>query len=253
VLSMKALIRLRAEGVPFSVPLRFEVEGPFRGGETIDDWPELSVTYRARGAGDRIEGRAAMTTMNVWLEYGGETYEVGEPLWNEIQRLDDQFRADQPGTFEELDVEPLDWVTGARIAGKERVGDTPTTKVTGTLDADRMIEDLDKLPGERLTGAEMIQTLSVVDDTSFEAWIAADGIWRRLLVEAKLRVPKPDREALNGLSGGKLSLDFVLSKPNQPVDIEGLGEGRPMDELLREWGVPPQEFLGPGFDEFEPG
>jgi hypothetical protein len=44
-----------------------------------------------------------------------------------------------------------------------------------------------------------------------------------------------------------------LEDPNEPVEIEGLGGGRPIDELLRRFGIPPEALLGPGFAQPAPG
>jgi hypothetical protein len=44
-----------------------------------------------------------------------------------------------------------------------------------------------------------------------------------------------------------------LDDPNEPVEIDGLGDGRPVDELLRRLGIPPEALLGPGFAQPTPG
>jgi hypothetical protein len=46
---------------------------------------------------------------------------------------------------------------------------------------------------------------------------------------------------------------MTLAAPNEPVSIEGPGDGRPISELLRALGIPPQLLLGPGFEVPEPG
>jgi hypothetical protein len=46
---------------------------------------------------------------------------------------------------------------------------------------------------------------------------------------------------------------MTLDAPNEKVTIESPGEGRPISELLRALGVPPEALLGPGFEVPEPG
>jgi hypothetical protein len=46
---------------------------------------------------------------------------------------------------------------------------------------------------------------------------------------------------------------MTLDDPNEPVEIEGPAEARPIDELLRSLGVPPELLLGPGFAQPAPG
>jgi hypothetical protein len=245
---------LDLEGGPFEEPFRLEVEGPFRSPETIGRWPDMDMAFRASGAGKEYEGRAITTRANAWVEFDGETYEVGEALWRQLRAAVEQLSRNEPDTLGELDIDPLDWITDARKAGSEKLGGTTTTKVTGRLDADRMLRDINLIPGgEPLTESELRQAEEVVGDTEFQAWIGEDDIWRRLSIESDLRVPEAERESLGGIAGGTVSLDFELDEPNQPVEIRGPMEGRPIDELLRRLGVPPEQLFGPGFAQPAPG
>jgi hypothetical protein len=245
---------LELEGGPFEEPFRLEVEGPFRSAETISQWPDMDMAFRASGAGEEYEGRAITTRANAWVEFDGETYEVGEPLWRQLRAALEQLSRNEPDTLHELDVDPLDWIIDAKKAGNEKTGGTTATKVTGRIDADRMLRDLNLLPGgEPLPESDLRQVEQVVGDTAFQAWIGEDDIWRRLSIESDLRVPEAERESLGGIAGATVSLDFELDEPNQPVEIRGPREGRPIDELLRLLGVPPEELFGPGFAQPAPG
>ena len=46
---------------------------------------------------------------------------------------------------------------------------------------------------------------------------------------------------------------MTLQAPNEPVSIESPGEGRPISDLLRALGVPPEALLGPGLAVPAPG
>jgi hypothetical protein len=92
-----------------------------------------------------------------------------------------------------------------------------------------------------------------VDDPEFDAWIGADGVWRRVATDIAFEVPEEERDSVGGLEGGRLSLEVELDRPNEYVEIVGPGDARPIDELLRRLGIPPEQLLGPGFATPTPG
>jgi hypothetical protein len=248
VLTLDAEVEL--EGGPVEGPFTLELEGPFRVAASATAMPDLDMAFHAEGAGREYEGRAIATRENAWVEFQGETYEVGEELWaGVLEALEEEGRG-EPQTFAEAGVDPLDWITDAEEAGDEEVGGVTTTKVTGRIDAERMLRDFNRLPGaEPIPESTLNQVDDVLDDVEFEAWIGADDIWRRISAETEFRVPEPG----GGPEGGSVSFQMELDDPNQPVEIEDPSEGRPLEELLRRLGVPPEVLLGPGFATPTPG
>jgi hypothetical protein len=117
-----------------------------------------------------------------------------------------------------------------------------------------MLRDFDRLAGRRGIPEDVLdQAGDVVDDVEFDTWIDANDVWRRIAAETEFSVPEDQRDAAGGLEGGSVSLDMTLDDPNEPVEIEGPAEARPIDELLRSLGVPPELLLGPGFAQPAPG
>jgi hypothetical protein len=248
VLTLDAEVEV--EGGPVEGPFTVELEGPFRVAESATAMPDLDLAFHAEGAGGEYEGRAIATRENAWVEFEGETYEVGEELWARLLEALEEEGMGEPRTFAEAGVDPLDWITDAEEAGEEEVGGVATTKVTGRLDAERMLRDFNRLPGaEPIPESTLNQVDDVLDDVEFEAWIGEDDIWRRIAAETEFRVPDPE----GGPEGGSVSFEMELDDPNQPVEIEGPSEGRPLEELLRRLGVPPEALLGPGFAQPAPG
>jgi hypothetical protein len=247
---------LELDGIEgFEGPLRLTLDGPFEvaGGDPTD-LPNLDMDFRASGAGQEFAGRVVLTRENAWVEYGGSTYEVGEELWAQLrQTLDEQSRG-QPETFAEAGLDPLDWVDGAEVEGEEQVSGVRATKVRGTLDVEAFLRDSNELSGgQRVPESTLRDVEDVIDDVEFEAWIGSDDIWRRVATEAAFEVPEEERDSVGGLEGGRLSLEVELDDPNEPVDIDEPPEARPLEELLRRLGVPPEALLGPGFAQPAPG
>jgi hypothetical protein len=251
VLTLDAEVEV--EGGPVEGPFRLELDGPFRAADSPTQLPDLDMAFRASGAGREYEGRAILTRQNAWVEYGGVTYEVGEQLWMGLRAaLEEQSRG-EPETFAEAGVDPLDWVEDAEESGEEEVGGTMTTKVTGRLDPEEMLRDFERLPGgQPIPESALDQVDDALDDIEFQAWIGEDGIWRRLSADTEFRIPEEERESA-GVESVSVSMEVRLDDPNEPVEIEGPAGGRPLEELLRRLGVPPEALLGPGFAQPAPG
>jgi hypothetical protein len=251
VLALDAEVELR--GVDrLDGPLRLKLDGPFRAAGSPTEMPDADMDVRASGAGQDFEGRVVLTRENAWIEFRGVTYEVGEELWaRALEALEEQDQGG-PRSFREAGVDPLDWLDGVETEGDEDVAGVPTTKVTGSLDVEQMLRDFNRLSTD--PGAQIPENADeFVGDVDFEAWIGEDGIWRRITAETEFNVPEEERDSVGGLEGGRVSLEVELDEPNEPVEIEGPSEARPIDELLRRLGIPPQLLLGPGFAVPTPG
>jgi hypothetical protein len=249
-------VEIDLEGTePVEGDFHLELEGPFRGTGGPPELPDLDMEFGVSGVGQDVAGRAIVTRENAWIEYEGDTYEVGEELWQRALRSLEAQRG-EPETFADLGLDPLDWVDGLETGGEEQIGGITATRVTGRLDVGRVLRDLNKFetdPEDRIPDGTLDSFESAVGDVEFEAWIGDDGIWRRLESEAEFEVPEQDRDAVGGLESGRVSLEVELDDPNEPVDIEGPAEARDISELLRRLGIPPQLLLGPGFAVPTPG
>jgi hypothetical protein len=245
---------LEVRGVPgFEEPLRLELDGSFRAAPSPTEMPDLDMDFEASGGGQTFTGHLTFTAENGWVEFRGETYEVGEELWRRWIELVRESNRNKPQTFGDVGVEPLDWVDDAETAGEEEVGGSPTTKVTGKIDTETMLRDFNRISTERLPESTLREFSDAMGDVAFEAWIGKDDIWRRVKTENQFEVPEDERDSFGGMEGGRLSFDVELAEPNEPVEIEGPAEARPIDELLRELGIPPEAVLGPGFAAPTPG
>jgi hypothetical protein len=252
VLALNAEVKL--DGGPVDGPFRFELEGPFRAAGGPTELPDLDMTFRATGAGREYDGRAIVTRDNAWVEFEGETYEVGEDLWAELLAALRQQASGEPRSLAEAGIDPMDWIDGLEEDGEERVDGVPATKLTGTVDVEALLRDFDRLAGRQgIPGPVLDQVDDVVDDIEFATGIDRNDVWRRITGDTEFRVPEEERDSAGGLEGGSVSLEMTLAEPNDPVEIEGPAEARPIDELLRSLGIPPESLLGPGYATPSPG
>jgi hypothetical protein len=251
VFSARAEVRLSGLGA-LAGPLRLSLEGPFEGGGPTA-LPAMNMGLRVSGMGQRFAGRLVMTRDNGWVEYDGTTYEAGEALWAKLRRLIET-QGGEPMTLAEMGLHPHRWIDDLETGGGEEVAGDETTKVTGTIDLPVLLRGMNRLsPGGPVPPGTLREVEKLFEEVRFEAWIGEDDIWRRVSVETEFEVPEELRDSAEGVSGGRLSLEMELADPNEPVEIQGLGDGRPIDELLRRLGIPPEALLGPGFAEPAPG
>jgi hypothetical protein len=252
VLTLEAEVEL--DGGSVEGPFRLELEGPFRAAESPTQLPDLDMEFHAEAAGQEYAGRATVTRENAWIEFEGETYEVGEEQWARAREALEEEAEGEPETFADAGIDPLEWVTDLEDAGEEDVAGTATTKVTGQLDPERILRDVGRVSGSAAIPESVLdQVDDVVDDVEFETWLGDDDIWRRISAETDFQVPEDERDAAGGLEGGTISLDLRLDDPNEPVEIETPADAQPLEELLRRLGIPPEAILGPGFAQPSPG
>jgi hypothetical protein len=248
---------LELEGVEqLDGPLKLRLEGPFRAAGGPTEMPDLDLDFRASGAGQEFTGRVVLTRENAWVEYGGTTYQVGEALWaRALAALAQQQEPGAPETLAEAGIDPLDWVEEAETGGEETVDGTQATEITAKIDVESMLRDFNRIPGatrERLSESTLRDAEDVLQDLEIEALVGEDDIWRRISARTEFDIPENERDAVGGLEGGRVELHVQLAQPNEPVEIEGLSQARPIDELLRALQIPPELFLGPGFAQPSP-
>jgi hypothetical protein len=238
VLSLELGVRAPGEGAA-----RVTVEGPFESnGPTRMPSADLRVAFSVDG--ERHNFRLMLQRDNGYVEYEGETYEVGEGLWRQLMResgagLDPKL----------LELDPRGWFDDVRIEGPQRLDGVPTTVVSGRFDVVAAIEQMNRimkrLPNPQTLEDEQLDELEdAFDDASFRAWIDDDDVPRR--VQAEVEIDADGERA-------RIHVDVRLDEPNQPQRITAPKAARPITELLRELGVPPQALLGPGAVVPEPG
>ncbi len=230
------------EGGGNETQIEARASGPF---SNYHDYtvPNLDWEVSLDAQGLDFDGRVIATEENAFIEYGGDTYEVGTEGWQGI--WDDALATDGPRTFREAGVDPADWVQDAEL-DEVKVDGQSFDEVTGTLDVAAMLDGFRELtPAADRAGLPSGDRVeSIVADPEFSALIGEDGIWRRLEVE--LDFDAPEGNTLGGIEDGEVRLEATLSEPNQPQSIELPDSGRPLPELLDELGIPPEALLGPG-------
>lgn len=226
---------LELAGVPLPGPLTLTLRGPYesRGATRL---PLLDWDLEASGVGERFTGGVVVAAANAFLRFQGETYEVGEDALREFQRES----REGPQSFDELEVDPLDWVRDPEVDGEETIAGTATTRVTAGLDVRPMLEAFNRFGArdEAFSDEEIDQIAGAVREVRFTSYVAdADRTLRGVDVRARFTVPEALRGDVGGVRGGTLSVRLRLSEIDEPVTIEPPDDARPLDELFERLGL----------------
>jgi len=241
-------------------PLKFTLEGPYAQ-DSPEDFPVLDWQITAEGAGQSFEAGVIATEDNAYVEYKGESYEVGTELFGQLKsQQEGRSSSITPQSLKALGVDPSGWLTDAEIEDGEEIGGDSTELVTGDVDVPAVIEDLLKVaqspavrqqleaqglsdPESDEPSDEDLQEIEdSIDKLSVEFNIDEDDVLRRTSVDADFTIP--EGADVDSLEGGSVTLDFVLREVDVEPEIEPPANPRPIQELISQFsggsGAAPQ-------------
>ena len=236
-------------------PLNVKVAGPFVN-EGENRLPKLDIQASFEGGGQSMSGGVISTGDRGFVSFGGETYEISGPIFEQFKAGYEQAakqgteQSEDKQSLAALGIDPRRWLTNAKNAGEAKVGDTDTIKITGDVDVDKLLDDVNgalekiralgvqgtgELP-DKLTEEEKAQTAEAIKDLSVEIYTGADDrILRRLVVSLGLQAPEGTTQA--GASSADVKLDLQLLDVNEDQEITAPENAKPFDELVSQLEV----------------
>jgi hypothetical protein len=226
------------------------LEGPFKtNGEGKLPSFDFQVTLGGQGL-NGLEGRLISSGKNMFVEYKGETYEVGEDVVAELQR---NSKSDS-GELTAADIQKLmgtmqNWFPQSDTLQDADLDGEPVTRVSGKLDISAALKDLKSL-AERgaISGSKELKSLSSADirevekmtsDPKFTVDVGRDdGKLRRIVASMKVT---------DGSETGTINLSVRFKDVDKPVTIDAPTSGKPIEELGEVIG----EEFGGGSDATE--
>jgi hypothetical protein len=147
-----------------------------------------------------------------------------------------------------LGLDPQQWLTNPKNEGDAKVGDDDTIKITGGIDVNKLLDDVnkalaktrelgvqgtDQLPSQ-LTAEQRKQVSDAVKNPRVEIYTGKDDkILRRMVVALGIVAPK-NSSSPNG--SAEFKLDFAISDLNEDQKISEPSGAKPFDELLSKLG-----------------
>ena len=249
-LDMKA--DLDGGGDRFDKPINLKVEGPFEWGGA-KKLPRFDFDVTFDGAGVNVKGGLIAASDNAYVELQGKAYEVGRETFAAIVR---QYSAAQPGRpkgLGALGIDPSSWLEDPEVEDGESIGGDPTRKVSGSVDVRKAALDIVELtrspqlrrqlerqgqPVPQLpkpSDEDLDELEDAIEEFDIEVNIDKDDVVRRFFTEVDFDVP--GEENGDDVKGGRVSLNYVLTKVGTKPVIRTPLSPQPLQQLLQGFGL----------------
>ena len=260
------------------------LSGPYQGEEDDPNAiPQLDWTgsISADGAGQSFSADAGLvvTEDNAFVEYGGETYEIGADSFAQFKQLADSAAAQQSESGEGLsfgeafsqqcesqieaaggdpaacEIDFQSWLTDLTNDGTEDIEGTETDHVSGSLNVETMLQDLVELgssvpqaaAGGVPTEEQVQQIAGAVEEASFDLYSGTeDRILRGLDLNIAIDPSSIPDASSAGVESVDASFSMRLGGVNEDQTIEVPGDAQPIEDLLGQLGVDPGSLGGLG-------
>jgi hypothetical protein len=253
--------RLHANGLPTpSKAVRIQASGPYK--QNKGKLPSYDIDLRvATGGGGQVVSTGRLSTGDrAFVKFEDIFYELPR---SGVERANRSLRADrrQRSVLKQIGLNARAWVRRAKVEGDEKVAGVDTTHVSGSLDAPRLLQDLNRFversaralgatAGQvprRLSSSELHKVAEVVKDPNFDVYVGKrDDIVRRMSGRLELQVPKKDRGEVGGLKGGSMEFTLEFSDVNGNQKIVAPAKARRLSDLTRSLGASALGSLGSG-------
>ncbi len=245
-------LRLTAQGASqLNGPVTLRLTGPFES-QGKGKLPKFKLDASVQGAGRDISAGVTSTYDKGFVSFQGTDYAVTDNVWSQFRKGYEQSQAQagsKPGrSLSSLGIDPRDWLTNPRNAGEAKVGDADVIRITGGVDVNKLLDDVNTLlekgrslggsatqnipntltPQQKQQAAQAIKDLSVEIDTGKD-----DTTLRRALVNLAVQVPQG---ASSTSQSAKIGLDLKLTNLNDSQDISAPSNPKPFDQLLKSLG-----------------
>jgi hypothetical protein len=231
-------------------PVSVKIAGPFESQGT-GKLPKFKIDAALSGAGQNLKAGATSTGDKGFISFQGQQYAVSDEVFKQFKASYEQAQKQATGGSKQaslatLGIDPQKWLTNAKNAGEAKVGDEDTIKITGDVDVDALLNDLDKALGQArslgLQGAENLpskltpeqrkQFADSVKNLSVELYTGkADAILRRMVVKLGLKQSSDQSKDAN------VGLDMSFTDVNEGQEIEAPSNAKPFDQLLGQLGA----------------
>jgi len=231
-------------------PISLKLSGPFQT-QGKGQLPKFDMDASFEGAGQNLKAGVASTGDKGFVNFQGTEYAVSDQVFQQFksgyeqaQKQAEEKNGDQQ-SLATLGIDPRRWLTNPKNEGEAKVGDTDTIKITGGVDVNKLLDDVNtaiekarglgvqgsnELP-EKLTEEQKKQAADAIKDLGVEIYTGKDDTTlRRMVVKMDVQNTSANNES------GSLTLDFSLTELNEDQEIEAPSGAKPFDQLLGQLG-----------------
>jgi hypothetical protein len=250
-LDLKLELNVEGGSSQLQGPVSLSLSGPFQT-QGEGQLPMFDMDAAFEGAGQSLKAGLTSTGDKAFVNFQGTDYAVSDQVFQQFKAGYEQAQkqsADKGNqqSLATLGIDPRRWLTDPKNEGEAKVGDTDTIKITGGVDVNKLLDDvntaLDKARGlgvqgsdqlpEKLTDKQKQQAADAIKDLSVEIYTGKeDTTLRRMVVNTTIEAPDSSGQT----TSGTLSLDFQLTGLNEDQSIEAPSGAKPFDQLLGQLG-----------------
>ena len=189
-------------------PISLSLTGPFQT-QGKGKLPKFDIDAAFEGAGQSLKAGVTSTGDKAFVNFQGTEYAVSDQVFQQFKAGYEQAQkqsADKGNqqSLATLGIDPRRWLTDAKNAGEAKVGDTDTIKITGGVDVNKLLDDVntaldkarslgvqgsDQLP-EKLTDQQKQQAAEAIKDLKVEIYTGKDDTTlRRMVVNTTVEAP----------------------------------------------------------------
>ena len=242
-------------------PIRIEAEGPFRTNEGKLPSADIELRIGSGGGGQTITSGVLTTGDRAFLKFQDIYYEQPRAQVRQTNRAIRKNSSGGGQALSDLGLDPRSWLAEAKDEGEADVAGVKTRHVSGTLDVDSLMRNLNEFVSKsasalgaggedappRLTGEDIAGLSEAVKDPSFDVYVGKDDdLIRRVSGRIEFEIPERDREGLGGLQGGTIVFSVELRDVNGDQEIEAPANARPLSKLTTSLGGSALGGLGAG-------
>ena len=228
-------------------PITLSLTGPFQT-QGKGKLPKFAIDAAFSGAGQNLKAGLTSTGDKAFVNFQGTDYVVSDQVFRQFKAGYEQAQKQNANqgnqqSLATLGIDPRRWLTDPKNEGEAKVGDTDTIKITGGVDVNKLLDDVnnaldkarslgvegsDQLP-EKLTDQQKQQAADAIKDLKVEIYTGKDDTTlRRMVVGMNVD---------GGQQGsGNLTLDFQLLDLNEDQTIQAPSGAKPFDQLLGQLG-----------------
>jgi hypothetical protein len=242
-------------------PVRIEAAGPFRTNRGKLPSADIDLRIGAEGAGQTIQTGFLSTGDRAYVKFQDAFYEQPAAEVRRANRALSKHRR-RSGSLRALGIDPRAWLGRAREEGEEEIDGVQTRHVSGTLDVEAVMRNLNRFvrrSGSAIGGAigqsvpepvsaeDIRRVAEVVRDPSFNIYVGkADDIVRRVSGRLEFEVPDKTGEDDHGVQSGSLTFSIEMTDVNGDQEIEAPAKARPLSALTNSLGAGALDGLGGG-------
>lgn len=231
-------------------PVQIRASGPYISAKQTLPKLDMDLEISAAGAGQAIQTGLLSTGDRVFLKFGGAFFEQPRAQVAQTNRRLARESGSDGGSLSDLGLDPRSWVVDASVKGDEEIGGVAVEHVSGKLEVEEMVKDLNDLL-EQSSGAlggegqapeplgqdDIERLADSVKDPTFDVYVGKDdGVLRRISVRLDITVPEEQRDDVNGVTGAAVRFSAELSDVGGEQRVEAPRNSQPIANLTSQLG-----------------